>query len=92
MANLGEVILNRGRVNDAAQLLRVAAEKARKTVPPTDWTLPNILAKWGRCQVLLRRPAEAKSTLRESVELYGKTLGPEDDRTRSAEKLLATLE
>ena len=91
MANLGEVILDRGRISDAAQLLGVAAEKARKAVPTTDWTLPNILTKWGRCQMLMHRPAEAKSTLKEAVELFGKTLGPTDERTKKAEELLAKV-
>jgi hypothetical protein len=55
MGNLGEVILDRGRVVEAAQILRVASEKGRATLPKTDFTLPNLLAKWGRCQMLMGR-------------------------------------
>jgi len=92
MGNLGEVILDRGRVAEAARLLSVASEKGRATLPKTDSTLPNLLAKWGRCQMLMHRTDEARSTLKEAVELYGTTLGPGDERTRNAKKLLSQLE
>jgi serine/threonine protein kinase/Flp pilus assembly protein TadD len=92
MGNLGDVILDRGRVDDAAQLLRVAAEKARATLPKTDSTLPSLLTKWGRCLALMHRTEEAKSTLTEAVQLYEKTLGAQNSRTKNAQKLLAKLE
>jgi eukaryotic-like serine/threonine-protein kinase len=92
MANLGEVMLDRGRVEEAAQLLEVAAQKARATLPTTDSTLPSVLTKWGRCLMMMHRNDEAKTTLKEAVNLYEKTLGSQHSRTRSAEKLLAKVE
>jgi TolA-binding protein len=92
MSNLGDVILDRGRVGEAAQLLGVAAQKAKATLPKTDSTLPSVLTKWGRCLMEMHRNAEAKLTLKEAVELYEKTLGSQHSRTRSAEKLLAKVE
>ncbi len=92
MGHLGEVILDRGRIQEAAELLRGAVEKAKATLPATDLTLPNLLTKWGRCLLTMRRNAEAKSTLHEAIGLYLKTLGPEDSRTRNAEKFLAQVD
>ncbi len=91
MGHLGEVILDRGRTQEAAQLLRGAAEKAKATLPPTDLTLPNLLTKWARCLSEMRRNEEAKSTLHEAIGLYLKTLGPQDRRTKGAERLLAKI-
>jgi TolA-binding protein len=92
MGNLGDVILDRGRIDEAAQLLRVAAERARATLPTTDLTLASLLTKWGRCLMLMHRTEEARSTLTEAVQLYEKTLGTQHSRTRNAQKLLAKLE
>ena len=92
MANLGDVILDRGRVSEAAKLLEAAAQKAKATLPTTDLTLPSVLTKWGRCLMRMGRNDEAKTTLKEAVNLYQKTLGSQDSRTRSAERLLAKVE
>jgi TolA-binding protein len=92
MANLGEVILDRGRVEEAAELLEVAAAKAKVTLPATDSALPGVLTKWGRCLMVMHRDEEAKSALKEAVELYGKSLGAENSHTRKAEQLLAHVE
>jgi TolA-binding protein len=92
MGHLGEVILDRGRTQEAADLLRVAVEKAKATLPATDLTLPNLLTKWGRCLLAMRRNEEAKSTLQEAVGLYTKTLSAEDSRIRNAENLLAKVD
>ena len=91
MGHLGEAILDRGRIQEAAQLLQDAVARAKATLPATDLTLPNLLTKWGRCLLAMRRDEEAKSTLQQAVGLYTKTLGPEDSRTRTAEKLLAKI-
>jgi hypothetical protein len=40
----------------------------------------------------MHRNEEAKSTLQEAIGLYKNTLGPEDSRTKSAEKLLARVD
>jgi len=92
MGHLGEVILERGRIQEAAQLLQGAVEKAKATLPATDLTLPNLLAKWGRCLLAMHRSEEAKSALREAVGLYTNALGPDNSRTRGAEKLLAKVD
>jgi TolA-binding protein len=91
MGHLGEAILDRGRIQEAAQLLQGAVERAKATLPATDLTLPNLLTKWGRCLLAMRRDEEAKSTLQQAIGLYTKTLSPEDSRTRTAEKLLAKI-
>jgi non-specific serine/threonine protein kinase/serine/threonine-protein kinase len=92
MGNLGEVLLDRGKVGEAAPLLQDAAARARATVPATDLTLPNTLAKWGRCQMMQHHPADAKATLARAVDLYQKIVGAQDDRTQAAQKLLAKVE
>jgi len=92
MGHLGEAVLERGRIQEAAQLLGGAVERAKATLPTTDLTLPNLLTKWGRCLLAMHRNEEAKSALQEAVGLYKNTLGPEDSRTRNAEKLLAKVD
>jgi len=92
MGHLGEAVLERGRIQEAEQLLRGAVERAQATLPATDLTLPNLLTKWGRCLLAMHHDEEAKSTLQEAVGLYKNTLGPEDRRTRNAQKLLARVE
>lgn len=92
LRTVGEVILDRGRVDEAAQLLEGAAQKAQATLPTTDSTLPSVLTKWGRCLMMMHRNDEAKTTLKEAVNLYVKTLGTQHSRTRSAETLLTKVE
>ncbi len=89
MGNLGETLLLRGRNAEAADLLRVAAGKAR--APETDSSRASILSKWGRCLIALHRDDEARTTLAEALALYRKTLGPQHSQTRNVEKLLAEL-
>jgi TolA-binding protein len=92
MGHLGEVLLARGRIQEAALLLRGAVDRAQATLPATDLTLPNLLTKWGHCLLAMGRRDEARSILQDALRRYSKTLSPEDSRTRNAKTLLAEVD